>query len=168
MKIELLDKTKKKRIIAQIEKFGIKKIPQLLIRTGTERIRAYSGSLSNEEIVSLWSFLPFEGIGLYVAKEITDRHARTAVRLSVDALHLWKNQISENIFILTKEQEAQWFLGKNIELNEEQKKLWENRSDYVAVKSSDENDFIGMGKINGGLIYNYLPKERRRKSQVIS
>ncbi|MBT7567304.1 hypothetical protein HN630_00175, partial [archaeon] len=69
MKISILDKTKKKKFIAGVEDLGMKKIPELLIRTGRERIRAYSGNLSKEEIMELWMILPFEGIGLYVGKD---------------------------------------------------------------------------------------------------
>ena len=50
MKIQILDKTKKKKLISGLEEFGINKIQELLIRTGKERIRAYSGNLSKEEI----------------------------------------------------------------------------------------------------------------------
>ena len=167
MKIEILDRAKKKRILEQLERFGIKKIPQLLIRTGIERIRAFSGSLSNEEIMSLWTILPFEGIGEYVAKEISDKHNNTEVRLSVDALHMWREQINQNIFILTKEQEEFWFRGKNLELSDEQKKELENFKGFIVVKSFNGKDFVGTGKVGEGIVYNYLPKERRRKSQTI-
>ena len=52
MKIEILNKAKKKKIIQNLEEFGIKKIPELLVRTGRERIRAYSGSLSKDLLFS--------------------------------------------------------------------------------------------------------------------
>ena len=167
MIIQILDRAKKKKIIEEIEELGITKIRELLIKTGSERIRAFSGSLSVEEIMSLWRILPFEGIGLYVGKESMNKGTRE-VRLSVDGLHIWKEQITNNILILTEEQERDWFRGKNIALNDEQKKLFENLNKFVAVKSWDGKDFIGTGKIGeGGILYGYLPKERRRKSQEI-
>jgi len=165
MKIQILDKTKKKRFIEGIEGLGIKKIPQLLIKAGNERVRAYSGNLSIDEIMALWRILPVEGIGLYVGKDFTDRNGVRETRLSVDGMHAWKNQINENILVLTPKQEEDWFHGKNIELNDNQK-----GNEFVAVKSADAKDFVGVGKIGGDgkILFGFLPKERRRKSQLIA
>ena len=165
MKIQILDKTKKKKFIELVSDLGIKKIPYLLIKTGKERIRTFSGSLSREEIYAIWRLLPIEGIGLYFGKELLDivtgrRHAR----LSIDALHVLKEQINENIIKLNQEQEKDWFKGKNIELTKEQKEEYKNLDGFVAIKSSDENkDFIGTGKIinQGQTVSCFLPKERR-------
>ncbi|MBT3642799.1 hypothetical protein HN604_01870 [archaeon] len=168
MKIEILNKAKKKKIIQNLEEFGIKKIPELLVRTGRERIRAYSGSLSTEEIYDLWRILPIEGVGLYVAKDaINKKIGKQETRISLDGLHTWKDQITQKIITLTEEQEEEWFKGKNIELTDEQQK--ENFEGFVIIKSSDKKDFIGTGKIGdiGKTIYAFLPKERRRKSQTI-
>jgi NOL1/NOP2/fmu family ribosome biogenesis protein len=166
MKIQILDKTKKKKIIECVDAFGINKIPELLIKTGIERVRAFSGNLSSEELMSLWRVLPVEGVGLYVAKESVDKSGVREVRLSVDGIHLWKEQIKNNIIQLNVEQEKEWFKGRNIELNEEQKDFL-NFKGLVVVRSFDGMDFIGMGKIGGGVLYGYLPKERRRKSSEI-
>ena len=167
MKIQILDRTKKKKFIAGLEEFGLKKIPETLVRSGTEKIRAFSGDLTTEEIMEIWRLLPIEGIGLYVGKEIVDKHGRRETRLSLDGMHLWKNQLTEKIFILTEIQEEDWFKGKDVELNEEQIKKFENG--FVCVKSFDEKDFVGVGKIGGEplTLFGFLPKERRRKSQVI-
>jgi NOL1/NOP2/fmu family ribosome biogenesis protein len=167
MKIQLLDRAKKKKIVEQLEEFGIEKISELLVHTGTDRIRAYSGSLSNEEILSLWRILPFEGIGLYVAREFADKSGIKGIRLSTDGVHLWKNQISRKIFILNEKQEIEWFKGKNIDLDEEQKKLYQGFSGFFLIKSADEKDFLGSGKITGEMLYSFLPKERRRKGKTI-
>ena len=170
MKIQLLDKAKKKKIISEIEEIGIKKIPEMLVRTGKERIRAFSGHLTKEEVMKIWRTLPIEGIGLYVAKEIVSKKTgKREVRLSVDSLHLWEKQITNNIIILTKEQEELWFLGKNIELTQSQKQKYPFEKCFVVVKSHDDKDFIGTGKTGDKIeiLYNYLPKERRRKTQLI-
>ena len=163
MKLTILDKTKKKKFIEGISNFGVSKVPELLIRTGSERVRAYSGSLSKEEIMDIWKILPIEGVGLYVGKDLIDRHGVREIRLSVDGLHTWQNQITKDIFVLSESQEEEWFKGKNIELDKIEKE------GFVAVKSNDEKDFVGMGKIGAGgkILFNFLPKERRRKSQVI-
>ena len=63
-------------------------------------------------------------------------------------------------FVLNEKQELEWFSGKNLELKEISK-----LKGFVAVKSSDGRDFIGIGKVgNGGkILLNFLPKERCRK-----
>jgi len=167
MKLKILDKAKKKKIIQQIENLGIKKIEPLLIKTGIERIKAYTGSLSKEEIHALWRIVSIEGIGVYFGKEIISKKTgEKEIRLSVDGIHLLQNQITSNIIILTKEQEEEWFRGKDIELSEEQTKKYDFKKEFVAIKSSDKDDFIGTGKMSadGDIIFNYLPKERRRRN----
>lgn len=169
MKIQILDKAKKKKIIEEIKDIGITKIPELLIRTGKERIRAYSGNLSREEIYEIWRMLPIEGIGLYVAKEITSKKSGTReIRLSLDGIHLWEEQAKEKVILLTEEQEELWFKGKDIELTEDQQKKYPFEKCFVVVKSHDNKDIIGTGKTGDKIeiLYNYLPKERRRKEKI--
>ena len=173
MKIQVLDKAKKKKFIAGLEEFGLKKIPETLVRSGTERIRAFSGNLTTEEIMEIWRLLPIEGIGLYVGKDMVDRHGVREIRLSLDGMHLWKEQLTERNFRLTEEQEELWFKGKDIELTKEQADKF--NEGFVSVKSFDDKDFVGVGKIgksqdislSGKTLYGFLPKERRRKSQTI-
>ncbi len=164
MKIDLLSKAKKKKFIEGVSGLGVSKIRELLIRTGRERIRAYSGNLSTEEIWDLWRILPIEGIGLYVGKESINRNGVRESRLSIDGLHTWREQITENVAILDEALEEEWFKGKNLdgEFNE-------FAGVFVAVKSKSSGDFIGTGKVSkdGKVLHNFLPKERRRKSQVI-
>jgi NOL1/NOP2/fmu family ribosome biogenesis protein len=65
--------------------------------------------------------------------------------------------------VLNEKQEEEWFSGKEVEMNSRQVEKID--SDFVAVKSESSEDFIGVGKLNKDqtLLYNYLPKERRRK-----
>jgi len=49
MKIQVLDNAKKKKFLRELEVFGLKKIRETLVRSGKERIRAFSGDLSREE-----------------------------------------------------------------------------------------------------------------------
>lgn len=157
--INILDAAKKKKFISEVSYLGIEKIPQLLIQTGKERIIGFSGSLSREEISKLCLILSVEGIGLYFAKDTFE-----GVRMSIDALHVLKEQIRKNIIEVNKEQEKLWFLGKTIELNDEQSKRYSDISGFVAVQAG--NDIIGTGKISADkrIISNFLPKERRRRS----
>ncbi|MGK0209133.1 MAG: NOL1/NOP2/fmu family ribosome biogenesis protein [Patescibacteria group bacterium] len=169
MRIEPLTKAKKKKIIEPIEELGLTKIPELLLKSGKEKIRAFSGDLTKEEIYDIYHALPIEGIGLYIAKEIVSpRTGVREVRLSLDGAIHYKDQITHNIIVLTEEQEVEWFLGKNIELNEEQQKKYPYSNKFVVIKSADEKDIIGTGKIDSDILilHNYLAKERRRKQQL--
>ena len=170
MKIQILDRAKKKKFIAGLEDLGMKKITQILVKSGKERVRAFSGDLNKDDIYDIWRLLPIEGVGLYVGKDMVNRNGVREVRLSLDGMHVWKNQLTEKIFVLTEEQEELWFAGENIELNGEQKKKFESVKGFVSVRSSDNKDFVGTGKIgnDGGMLFGFLPKERRRKSSVIN
>jgi NOL1/NOP2/fmu family ribosome biogenesis protein len=169
MRTQVMDRAKKKKFIAELSDLGMKKITQTLIKVGKERIRAFSGELNTEEIYDLLRLLPVEGIGLYAAKDMINRSGVHEVRLSVDGMHLWKDQLTEKVIILTESQEEEWFKGNNIDLNEEQKKNFRDIKGFVAVKSSDSLDFIGNAKIgnDGSTLFGFLPKERRRKSSVL-
>jgi len=159
MKIEIMNKAKKKKFIGELDYLGVEKISQMLIKTGNERIRAFSGSLSNEELMAIWRLFPIEGVGLYFGREIVDKKTgKREVRLSLDALHVLKEQIKGNIVELDKKQEQDWFKGKNLEGDFE-------KTGFVAVKSKESGDFIGTGKVTGDckILLSFLPKERRRK-----
>jgi NOL1/NOP2/fmu family ribosome biogenesis protein len=167
MKISIMDRAKKKKLIAGLSDMGMKKIPQLLVKSGKERIRAYSGDLSTEQIMEIWRLLPIEGVGLYVGKDMINRNGVHEIRMSLDGMHLWKEQLTERVFQLTEEQEEEWFKGKEVELTEEQ--IGKISDGFVNVKSFKDDDFVGMGKIGseGKILYGFLPKERRRKSQTL-
>jgi NOL1/NOP2/fmu family ribosome biogenesis protein len=138
------------------------------MKSGKERVMAFSGAFSKDELLSLWKLLPIEGVGLYLGKEFIDNHGRRETRLSIDALHVLKEQITKNVIKLSEEQEEEWFKGRNVELNDIQKEQIkkENIKDFVAVKSFKDEDFIGTGKVSqdASLLFGFLPKERRVKN----
>ena len=156
MNIQILDKTKKKKFIEKISYLGIEKFNFLLMRSGSEKLRAYSGSLSVDEIIRIWTEMRVESIGLYFGKETEDE-----TRLTLDAMHILKDQITKNIIEVNSGQEEQWFFGKDIELTEEQREKYKDVQGFVAIKS--DGDIIGNGKISSDkkMISNFLPKERR-------
>jgi hypothetical protein len=177
MKIQIMDRTKKKRFIEGLSELGISKIGDVLVRSGTERIRAFSGDLKREQIMELWHLLPIEGVGLYVGKDMMNRNGVHEIRLSLDGMHVWKNQILDyskvvgdgeqvagRIVQLNEKQEGEWFLGRDIELEENQKMS----EGFVCVKSFDGKDFVGTGKVgaDGMKLFSFLPKERRRKERM--
>ena len=155
-KIEFINQAEKSKILKELERYGIKEIPFLLVKSGKEKIRAYSGSFRAGDITKIADSVPIETIGLYLAKIDGDE-----IRLSIDALHLLKNQIKENVLELTKEQTEEYLKGRDVELTEKQKELTLERVYYV-IKNGE--DFVGMAKIIQGRIKNYLPKERRIKN----
>ena len=166
MIFQFMDNGKKKKFLNGISNFGIKKIEETLVKWGSERVRAYTGTLSKEEIASIVSFAPIEAIGLYVGKDSIDKKSGNhEYRLSVDSTYLWKDKIKENIIELNEEQEREWFLGNDIDIEDNQKN---NLNGFVAIKSQKDKDFIGIGKIGSeNILYNFLPKERRIKRTVI-
>lgn len=161
MKIDPLNNAKKKKFVEAISYLGVGKIGELLIKTGKERIRAFSGSLSVEEIWDFWRLFPVEGIGLYLGKEMITKNGERKVRLSLDGLHLLKDQISGNIVDLEEEQVGEWFRGKDIDLTEEQTRKYKDYEGFVAVRFGE--DFLGTGNISqdGKRLFGFLPKERR-------
>jgi len=157
--MEFIFSTEKREIMKKLAYYGINELPFLLISSGKEKIRGYSGSLSLEEIRKLQKNSRVEVVGIYLFHEYPEE-----IRFSLDALHLLKNQITKNIIELTNEQKDKWFRGEDILLTkEEQEKFGGERKGFKVIKHKD--DFIGMGKLTDDRIVNYLPKERRRKGK---
>ena len=161
MRIELLSKKEKKTFIEQLEVFGIEKLPFTLVRTGKERIRAFSGDWDNEQIMDFWKSFHVEGVGLYLGKEMISKSGVRKARLSVDGMHTLKDQISKLIIQLTEEQAAEWFRGRDVNLNDEQSEEAKDFEGFIAVKFED--DFIGTANISADkkILYSFVPKERR-------
>ena len=129
MKSEFIKTPEKRRIIEELkEQFGIEDLPYLLIQTGKEKIRAFSGSLSKEDIVSLGKIANVEIVGLYIASS-----RDSEIRLSMDGLHLLKEQISKNILEINDEQLQLWLRGSDLPIQAEKGTL--------AIKY--KGDFIG-------------------------
>jgi len=166
MIFQFMDNSKKKKFINGISNFGISKISETLVKWGSERVRAYSGNLSREDVAALVGIAPIEGIGLYVGRDSIDKKTgKHEYRLSMDSVHLWKYKINSDILKLDESQEKDWFLGKDIEISLEQKK---DLKGFVVVASKKDGDNIGVGKIGSeNILYNFIPKERRVKVNVI-
>jgi NOL1/NOP2/fmu family ribosome biogenesis protein len=148
MTITILDKTKKEKFIEQLKVYGITSIPHLVIVTGKEKYRFFSGSLSRIEIEKMRG-INLEGIGLYAAKQEGNE-----IRLTLDGIHLLKEQIRV-YFELNDEQAKSWFLGQDIPIKTD-------KHGFIILKY--KGDFIGCGKASNGRITNFMPKERRIKS----
>ncbi len=148
--MQILRASEKKKILQQLnEQFGITKLPYLLLRFGKEKIRMFSGSLSSEELNILDKNLRIESAGLYLAKQHPE-----GLRLGLDAVSIFKNQINKNILELDNSQTEQWFKGYDL--------LIETDRNFKILKNQE--DLIGCGKSTGEKITNFVPKERRIKS----
>lgn len=152
MNLDILTAGEKKKILASLnENFGISELHYLFIKTGKEKIRAFSGSLSMQEIKELGLNARIELIGLYAFKE-----EKQGYRIAFDSLPLFKNSIKKNIVEVNDEMAEKWLSGKDIE-SEKFKEI----NEIVLLKN--KNDLIGCGlvKKEQGRIVNLVPKERR-------
>ena len=153
MKIELLDKTKKKKILGLLEEnYGVKELKHLFVKLGKDKYRIFSGNLSKEEIKDLEKNTRIEVIGSRICTT-----AENSVRINFDMLNLpeIKSQITENIIEITDEQLKEWLKGNNLEIDSKTK------ARFVIIKH--KNDFIGIARNQKNFLKNYVPKERRKK-----
>jgi NOL1/NOP2/fmu family ribosome biogenesis protein len=151
MTLRFIRSSEKNRIVDDLNKqFGITKLPYLLLEAGKEKIRAFSGSLSKEEIIKLSKLSNIEIIGIYLLKKESD------YRLSFDATHLLKEQIKKNIVEISDFEYQRWIRGHDLE----------KESPKNTVVISYKGDFVGCGKSNEKIIFNYVPKDRRLKTQI--
>ena len=149
-KMKILNHKERKEIQDKLtEQFGIKKIPNVLVKFGEEKIFAFSGNLTL--LQKLQKLTRIEGIGSYIAKEQRDE-----IRLSIEGSHLFKSQITKNIFELNAEQKNLWMHGS--ELN-----IQTNKRGFLVMKYND--DFLGTGKASEHKIGNFIPKIRRLKER---
>ena len=146
MNFHFLKSSEKKKLIQELEEqFGITELPYLLLETGKEKIRGFSGTMTKEEILELGRIANVEIIGLYLIKK------ERSLRLSLDATQILKEQITKNIVEITNEELESWLRGKNLEIIKD--------GGVHVIKCGD--DFIGCGISDGKKLINHVPKERR-------
>lgn len=146
MNIHFIKSSEKRKILEELnEKFGIEELPYLLIESGKEKIRAYSGSMNKDEMMELCRTLNVESIGVYLIKR------EDSLRLGFDATQILSAQINKNIIDVDEQNLREWLLGNDLKINA-------NRG-VVVIRYKDS--FIGCGKSTGEKIINHVPKERR-------
>jgi len=148
MKLHFLKSKEKKAILKELElHYGITKLPYLLLKTGKQKIRGYSGHLSKEEIQELTRLTNVEIIGDYlISKKDQDP------RISFDAIQLFK--ITKNITEINNNQLQKWLRGYDLNIP--------NIPRGITILKYKE-DLVGIGKSNTEKIFNYVPKERKLK-----
>lgn len=108
---KFLKSSQKKRILAELEGiYGITALPYLLIETGKKKLRAFSGTLSKEEILELKNLVNVETIGMYMISQKDND-----LRLNFDALPLFQKQITKRIIKINKDQLELWLRGYDLE-----------------------------------------------------
>jgi len=151
--IKILNRKEKKEIEKKTEKqFGIKSLPYLLFQTNKGKIRGYSGNLSREEIQTLLKTVNIEINGIYLFNLEQDGQ----LRISHDAVSLFKDKITKNIIEINEEQADKFLHGEDIYIDDQETKS------IVVLKFQD--NLVGSGKLSQGRITNFVPKERRLKN----
>ncbi len=151
MKVELLDNTKKKKILEMLEReYGISKLNYLLLQTGKGKYRIYSGGLSRDELNMLAKTIHIEIIGAKMCKIEDDK-----IRMDFDIINIpeIKEQINKNLVEIEEKDVADWMKGDNLNIKTNSK------SSYLIIKNN--KDLLGTGQNANVLIKNYIPKERR-------
>lgn len=152
MKARFIRSSEKDKIVEELNFFyGIEELPYLLIETGKKKIRAFSGSLSKDEIIALAKIANIEIVGMYLISKKDEEP-----RINFDALSLLKEQITKNLLEINEKQLNLWLRGNDLE-------IVTNKGPVIL---KHEEDLVGLGKSNGERIFNYVPKERKIKSAL--
>lgn len=152
MTLKILNHQEKEQLIERLNnQFGIKNIPDSIIKTGADRFVLFTGDLNI--LKKLESLRVIEGIGNYVAREQLDE-----IRLSIEGTHLLKEEIKKNIIELDKEQTEQWMHGQQVDIKT-------GKKGFVVIKYKE--DFLGTGKASEEKIGNFIPKNRRLKNKEL-
>ena len=155
MRLKILNQNEKKEIENQLQKqFGIKEIPGMLVKRGQDRIFIFQGSFNEKAIRKMEDLrIPLERVGIYFAREIND-----LIRLSIEGVHILKDQITKSIYELDEKQAEEWMMGQDLLIETGKREL-------LIMKYKD--DLLGCGKASESKIGNYVPKSRRLKSKSI-
>ncbi|MCS7134556.1 MAG: hypothetical protein NZ889_01720 [Candidatus Pacearchaeota archaeon] len=148
MKIEFLSKKQKKEIKKMLlENYGIRiDMVYNLIKTGKNKIRFFTGEISEKELRMLNSLIKIESIG------IPFLNLEKGPRLAFDAATLFGKMATKNFLELNKEQALRWMRGESIESEEEKER-------FLIIKYKGYT--LGTGKIYKKKLLNFVPKERR-------
>ena len=119
----------------------------LLIESSKEKIRLFTGNLTKEQIQEIEAIAPIEAIGLYFFKEEKDAQ----LRLSLDATHILKDNITKNVTNLNDNEASQWMQGNDL-----------NKKAPKSIQVIQHNsDFLVCAKSTGEVLLNHIPKDRR-------
>jgi len=150
--LKIFSQKEKQNIVEKLKKqFGIKNVEGIFIKRGEERLFLFQGDFTQKQIQELERTIPIERVGIYFGKIIHNE-----IRLSIEGVHLLKNQITKNIFELNKEQAELWMKGNELEIQT-------GKKGFVMMKYKD--NFLGCGKASELKITNFIPKNRRLREK---
>lgn len=150
--IKILNKNQKQEITNKLKKqFGISVLDGMLVKHGAEKLFLFQGNFTPRQIYNLERIVPIEKVGIYFGKIQNEK-----MRLSIEGIHILKNQITKNIFELNKEQAEQWMMGQELQIKT-------GKKEFLIMKY--KNDFLGCGKASELKIGNYVPKNRRLREK---
>jgi NOL1/NOP2/fmu family ribosome biogenesis protein len=158
MRFEVLNKRKKQEIDNLLEENYNIKLPRCqLIQQSKERLRIFTGNLSEHELGILNSTINLDSIGLYFSffKE-------KDFRVSFDSCFLFK-EARKNVLELDEKQKQKWLAGEDVEINLENINKNNFTSNFIFLRY--KQDIVGCGKFvpSQNKILNFVPKERRIK-----
>jgi len=176
MRIEIFKKKEKEQFNQFIEeKYGFELKGQI-IKQSQDKLRIFTGNLSEHELSVLTGTVRVETAGLYLATWDTTNEEKKeeSIRLSFDASFLAKNA-TKNTIDLNDEQVKTWFQGNDIIIDLDESLKTNDKSiphtsqslapnTFILLKYKDE--MVGCGKLTSekDKILNFVPKERRIKN----
>lgn len=147
--ISFISSGEKKKLLKDFEdRFGLRVKDYLFLQVGKERIRAFSGTMSREELISLSEFARVEFAGAYFV-----RQESFGLRPAFDMTQLLASEFTKGVIELTSDEFQLWMRGNTL-----QREL----TDGIYVVRFG-HDFLGSGYSKNGKLYNYVPKERYLK-----
>lgn len=152
MSIEFVSTGERKEILKILkEEYGISEFNYLIVKSGKEKLRIFSGILSREEIITLSRILHIDSIGVYFGF-----YKDNEVRLSMDACHLLHP--TKNVLEISDGEADKWMKGHDLEITEKEK-IEKIKKGFIIIKN--QGNFLGAGKLTETKILNFVPKERR-------
>ncbi|MFH1332520.1 MAG: hypothetical protein ABIH63_04540 [archaeon] len=146
MKAKVLNKKEVKRIINSLdEQYSISslKLDYIFILGSDDKLYLIDKKFAELNLIDL----RVNSLGLYFGKLEDGK-----VRLSIEGSQIVGPLARKNIITLSKNQISDWVRGSNVDVNTDCK-------GFVLVKHGD--DFFGSGKCSKGVLFNYVPKNRR-------
>lgn len=173
--LKIFSENEKKNVLQKLnERFGIKEIPGILVKSGNDRLFLFTGSLNKEEIREIEKTVFIERLGAYIGKIFTDKNNEEVIRLSIEGSQILGKKAEKNIVEINKEQTEEWMKGHELEINfkelkSSQEEKHQDKEKYALEKGfvimKYQDNFLGTGKLSEEKISNFIPKNRRLKEK---
>ncbi len=155
----ILNSRKKKEIKNSILKqFGLREEPPelkdciLALNKKREKVYMVSGDIKELNLEEI----NISTLGVYLCTIEKD-----GIRMSIEGSQMI-GPYAENTLTLSDEEAGKWVNGQNLLIEGLSSRI--NKRGYILIRhlsAEGKSDFLGCGKIAGGRIINYVPKERR-------